>query len=382
MPGWAAAGVRGGIPPRDEGQIRFTLKPGDDIQASIDAAGRAGGGLVLLSEGRYDVTKGIHMRDRVILRGAGPDKTILRNLLRSDFAGDNVGIRFTKVFRAALEDLTILHPAVQALNPKLYESYENHYNRIKDLRVGHLEMRFCDDCWVDNCRFLYSGTDPIYIDYCRRITMRGNVVRDCFSKGAGGEGRYITMQSEYVLFCNESVMGIRHFCLQNKSTFCVLFNCHFEVDVNFHYDTGGYNLVEGCLFQLPSGHLWRPISHGKPTWMPPGPGNLVYRLVARKEGPEGLADTPICKGVPPDPAAVFAVKSTFEEPPLLYRLDKPPPRHGTLYPVTGKCRSAQELANLYGTFAGGARPAPPAKPATEPPPAKGKPRQGAVEEDF
>jgi hypothetical protein len=85
-PNWTRCGVQGGIP-----QVKpfrrvedFGAKAGDDnddsvaLQAACNAAGKAGGGAVLLGEGTYQLDMPISVtQNGVVIRGAGRDRTKL-----------------------------------------------------------------------------------------------------------------------------------------------------------------------------------------------------------------------------------------------------------------------------------------------------------------
>jgi hypothetical protein len=86
FPNWSAVGVQGGIPDIEAfariedfgGRADDGLDDSLALQEACDAAGRAGGGAVLLGEGTYHVDqKVVIAHDGVVIRGAGRDKTRL-----------------------------------------------------------------------------------------------------------------------------------------------------------------------------------------------------------------------------------------------------------------------------------------------------------------
>jgi hypothetical protein len=78
---WTYTGVPGGIPHRTN--ICATFRVGvtaAEINTAIKACGAAGGGVVQLAAGTYDITGIQVFANFVTLRGAGADQTILRNV--------------------------------------------------------------------------------------------------------------------------------------------------------------------------------------------------------------------------------------------------------------------------------------------------------------
>ena len=96
---WAYTGVPGGIPHRTS--ICATFSPGTTaaiINAAIASCSSAGGGVVLLTAGVYDITGVKIQKSNVTLRGAGADKTVLRGGNIVDLGSGNptaVGIAIT-----------------------------------------------------------------------------------------------------------------------------------------------------------------------------------------------------------------------------------------------------------------------------------------------
>ncbi len=326
MSHWAKAGVRGGIP--DQIPVHTTVQPGEDIQTAVDQVAAAGGGKVQLVQGTYPLTQALTMRTNVVLSGAGPELTILENRLRTKWGDERniVGIRLIEVMNSGVQNLTILNPFVRDLDKKIYTGkFDDNMDGLDDLHVGHIVMHKAYDCWVDNCRILYSGTAPIIIDTCAHITMRNNIVDTSFNKGGNGSGYYILIGANYVLCFNETVRNIRHFVIQNNSMYNVVLGCRFEVDVNFHGEDGGHNLIEDCVVELPAKHMWPPVSYWR---RPPGPDNLIYRITASK-GKSKILE----KSVPCDPLAMYTLK---DGSPRAYLYEVAQPMPATLYPMSGR----------------------------------------------
>jgi hypothetical protein len=333
MRDWIAAGVRGGIPSRAVAPIHSRVRPGDDlaewIAVAAEAAADSGGEqVVLLTAGTYPLPQRLDLASGVILRGEDPDQVVLEVTQRVVERGERefVGLRMLSCRRAGLEDLTVVHPAVRAQDPRIYRGMENDHADLTDLRIGHLFIGLSEDCWVQNCRLLYSGTDPVVVNNSRHITLRDNQVKWCFNKGDGGNGYYLLHKSHQVLCFNEEVEGLRHFSIQTRSSGNVILDCRIVGDLNFHGWDGGGNLVEGCTIHRPKGHCWGPIGSWK---VPRGAGNLFWN---NEVGPRYCRDSLVVAGV-------VAELSTGEEPVetrvVIPLIDRPPPSGGTLYPMSG-----------------------------------------------
>lgn len=371
---WAAAGVTGGIPLRSTLPVRDTLNPGDDIQAAIDAASGAGGGVVLLNAGEYRLSETLYMRDSVTLRGVDPDSVTIRCLMTSPWLGWDTpmvsAIAMDGVARAGLEDITYRynpeHTDVEPWDKEFFNSYNNpqvdtiFYNDtrgVTDLYVSSVSILNSTDCWVDNCRILESGSTTINIWRSSHITCRDNVVDRAHNKG-GGQGYYSLTFSDHCLLYNEHIGRIRHLSIQELSHHNVVYQCRIDVDVNFHNRDDGHNLLEGNEIAIPYWHWWKPFQRGDPSkHEPPGPANLLYHnkvnhmnyrkgdaaldwgsaaidaslLEALRAAPQNT----LLEGVMPEGVldTVFAVNPTFDAPTVLtYAAEAPV--GGTLYAVT------------------------------------------------
>ncbi len=81
----------------------ITLKPGDSIQAAIDEAHEAGGGVVFLTEGQYE-TGDLKLKSQVTLSGAGRSKTIVTHTGNGHFMDQGE----PKLTDLVFKDLTLL----------------------------------------------------------------------------------------------------------------------------------------------------------------------------------------------------------------------------------------------------------------------------------
>jgi hypothetical protein len=344
MKEWAAAGVRGGIPGRAAAKVVRTLKPGDDIQAAIEQAAKAeGGGAVVLSPGVYPVSKRIDLRSNVTLRGESKeakDKVVLENAMRSKQPGERFfTVYFGDTKKAALEDLTVRHREVARLGQVVYHEKaagpNNDVNGVADLHVGGVLMERAEDCWIDNVNMLHSGTDPLDAQGSH-LTVRDTLIDGAFNKGdTGGPAGSGTVSFSVTrgLMYNTHVRNVRHCVVMRgalagaECKYNVILDCNFDGDVNFHGNRPdrGHNLVEGVLVRSPLSHGWPAWSYWKREQI--GPENLAYRSIGWGGGKtEPFAST--------DAARVYTFTG-IRDPNVLGVVEKPAPRGGTLYAVTG-----------------------------------------------
>lgn len=345
MKEWAKAGVQGGIPARTQLPVKRTLTPQDDLQTAIEQVATEGGGVIFLKKGRYDLTKTLFMKSGVVLRGEDKDQTVLRVLMRKMFfkyAIDQkslTAIEANDAERVGFEDLTIRYAAVD------FEPYDKvDFNADWDRRVFHehetrdttlfvhlLILTRCRNSWVDNCNLLWAGAHPLGASDCEHITFRNNFIdRAYIKKDSFHGGYYGCWGSRYCLFYNEKVRRIRHFAIMGKgAAYNVVYGCDFEVDVNFHSQDAGHNLVERCRIATPVWHSWEAIGIGvKGKHQPPGPDNLLFNNDVISKGVPGYNR----KIGPALPNVIYQVTPAFGKSNIFARPDAPP-TGGTFYAV-------------------------------------------------
>lgn len=341
---WAKAGVEGGIPLRNALRIRERLKPGDKLQAAIDRTAAAGGGVVLLEPGEHPVTETIRLRSRVVLRGADNERSIISVRMKAPFFRVSGGKQATAIEvvdaeRVGFEDLTIRYDAVD------FEPYDkDDFSAAWDRRVFHEDEARDDqlfvhlliftrtrNSWVDNCRLLNAGAHPVGLSSCTHMTMRDNFIDRAYVKKDSMHGGYYGVWgSSYCLFYNEKVRRIRHFALMLPGCrYNVVYDCDFEVDVNFHDADDGDNLVERSRIATPVWHSWDAIGIGaKGKHRPPGPGNLLFSNRPVSKGIGGYNRRIKMEG----DDAVYQVTTEFGRPAVSV-LSRVSPNGGTLYAV-------------------------------------------------
>jgi len=362
---WAAAGVRGGIPPRAAIPVRERLAPaavapaggvidddGPRIQAAVDAASLLGGGVVWLAAGAYRLASALALRSGVVLRGDGAGATTVEISMR--FRGDSAAdktpaVSLVGVSRSGLEDLTLVYVVthrgrrVRPLDTDwatdYFSKYETrgqafknerlYYDRpgfayvaATDLYVDSVWVKDAIDCWVDGCAVLDAGSNGVIIGRdSRHITLRGNTVRGSFQKGPNGNGYGINCAGRSVLAVRNSVSHVRHWAVQCGAARCVIVDNTIGVDLNFHQRDDGDNLIERNRIHIPTWHLWRAFQRGAAFHGDPGKGNLFFRndVVQRRDGrlyedagtvwTMGTAEpAPVDGGHCPRKGALYAVK--------------------------------------------------------------------------
>jgi hypothetical protein len=344
MAEWARAGVRGGVPTRDTLPIVARVAPGEDLQAALDRAAAAGGGVVLLAAGTHEIARAVQLRSGVVLRGADRNGTVLAVRIRAPFFRVSGGPQVSAfvgrgVQRAGLEDLTIRYVGVD-FEPRDFADFSAPWDRRvfhvpedrDDLLYVHLvTFEESADCWIDGCNLLWAGAHPLILYRCQHFTLRGNRVDRAYNKMDGWHGGYYgLLASSHCLVVDEHVSRIRHFAIMLEGArYNVVLGGNFETDLNFHDADSGDNLIEGARFATPVWHSWHAVARGAPhQHQPPGSRNLLFRVEAISKGQPGFT----LRGPVPERDAVYVVGTPYEAP-TVSLFTATPPQAGTLYAV-------------------------------------------------
>ncbi|WP_299895589.1 glycosyl hydrolase family 28-related protein [uncultured Aquimarina sp.] len=296
---WQKAGVEGGIPLRNTLPIKILLTPTDSegIQDAIDDIETNGTpSVILLKKGTYSIDRPIHLKSNVILRGENKNEVLLEVTVRSRRDNDEQVFTFDDIQKSGLEDLTFEYIPPKSIT--LFDDRNVDLNRYcgsrcfsndpageKNLYVSFVRMtRKSKNCWIDNCTFKNSGSDPLEI-WGNHITCRNNTIDACYNKGGGGNG-YYDIRGDYNLFAYEKVRRIRHFTIQQNAKYNVVTQCKIEVDVNFHNGDKGYNLVENNTITSLRWRSWAAFASGGSKYghKKPGPNNIVFNNITRGRG--------------------------------------------------------------------------------------------------
>lgn len=304
---FAQAGVEGGIP--NGRPIVATINPGDDIQAAINDASSAGGGVVLLKSGTYQVYSSINLEDNVTLRGEDRDSVVIASSIRSRIGEGwsspgrkDSTIIFENDNNAGVENLTIEYQ-VPGLEPndregladggRCFECFTNDPYGRDDLHVrGIYISRNSNNNWVNGVSVLKSGTDPIVVEGDHN-TLTNNFVDQSYNKGVNGAG-YYTIAGDYNLVQGETVKRIRHFAVQGGAAYNVVTDSDFEVDINFHNGDDGNNLIQSNTIKKPSWRVWNAFETGGAQFGHDAPGgnNILFDNETIDYNADGSTETP------------------------------------------------------------------------------------------
>ena len=332
---WQNAGVEGGVPNRSSNSTKASISPtnSDGIQQAINTAITQNKPFViLLKKGIYIIDKPIRMRSNIILRGEDKNDVKLNVSIRSNANRTISSIAFNNITKAALEDLTFEYMPPQPI--MLYDDtnvprntfcgdrcFNNNPEGINNMYVSFVKMDGATtNCWVQNCNFKNSGTDPLEIR-ANHNTFRNNFVDGAFNRGGGGNA-YYDITGDYNLITNEKVRRIRHFAIQLGAKYNVVIGCNLEVDVNFHNKDDGFNLVENNTIKSERWRSWGAFASGATRFGhdKPGSNNIIFNNNTSGRGNSADFSTD---------QKVF-VFDQFMEPRLLINT---PPLGGTFYPI-------------------------------------------------
>ncbi len=343
---WGKAGVRDGIPTCPEPVLQL---PGTstcaEIQTAINALEQQEGGCLQLEPGHYVIDTPLYLKSGVRIRGPYVDAVKLEIRMRGTFPGwesDRVpllesAIRFDGIHQAGLEHLTLVFdettPRIFGVRHQQDPFSDRPYDDRDSLFVNTVWVNESHDCFLQFCRFIDSGSNPLVIRNSSHIT-----VRYCELHGAhmrsGGQAYLRVTGSQSCLLNGLVFRDLRHLSIMDGSDAhpCrgnVVIGCDMEVDINFHSGDSGHNLIQDCRIRIPSWHWWSPFAIGvKGTHRPPGPGNLIYRCNAERLRFATLPRTRMAE----DPDTVYRIRDSFENEIPLISEAGPAPVSGTLFP--------------------------------------------------
>jgi len=222
-----------------------TVKPGENINAAIGTLKSAGGGILFLQAGTYNLTESIVGASKISIVGEGRDQTIL------DFGTNPVGIRYmgtagAEILNFSISNLTIQNSTVEAIRLDYAK-----YFRIENIRVtsndddgifiersehGFVHNVLCDG--NDGDGFDFSGDSAASV---LRITLLS-----CTATNNTGNGFHIRVTNSHRLsfiscVANENTLdGFSQTSATN--TRVVFINCEasdngvegFDIDGNFN----------------------------------------------------------------------------------------------------------------------------------------------------
>lgn len=324
-PDFTYAGIRGGIPQVD-GPIFNVVQHGakaDDAQSdhaaiasAVAQAAKAGGGVVYLPNGTYELDDVIAVgSDNIVIRGQSRDRTILKlnaggggkdyyganavvffkGKMKIDFvdrrlaaparAGDMVlkmadhdykpgeflmysGKLMSLVMRVEKVDgsaVTVNQPLRMDL--PIEDGQFRRYGVIRRVGVENLTLETTRDMnsngvgfygvwegWVRDCTIRKAGRFPIGYNNARYLEIRNCLFEETWKHGGGGVGYCGFWACWDSLMDNCEGRQLRHAPnLQDQAQGCVIRNCRFDQsDLQWHTGGASFNLIENVTVTLDS----------------------------------------------------------------------------------------------------------------------------------
>ncbi|WP_299713748.1 Ig-like domain-containing protein [uncultured Tenacibaculum sp.] len=253
---WITAGVRGGIPLKENLIVQRTIEEGasiDEINAAIRDVSRMGNkrNTILIKKGTYIVNKKIEMKSNVSLIGESRSETIFE--MHENF--DNKAFNFERNTRfAGLYNMTIRGSSKWGDSSGFPKFTWNTSNSANDELNGSdnilVFFKESSDCWLDDINLINAGRDPMRCN-ARHNTFRGLIVDGAFSKSGGAQG-YFFIQKGYNLITDCQMTHLRHFSLQGGGVeYNVVYDNEIKQEISFHVGDDGNNLIEKNKVVLP-----------------------------------------------------------------------------------------------------------------------------------
>ena len=261
-----------------------------DLQDFLDSLSGNTNKIVRIQPGIYELDTALIVPSNMILEGVERDKVTFVSKLKYPFKPEPFDtpctIEFLNVSKAGLKNITLIYEAVDFPTYSPSNFYDLWDKRVFKndpegdtlLYVGHIGVKNSENIFIDNCRVLHAGTDPIIIAGSNNVTVSNSIVDGSYNKGGKGNGYFnIDKGSHHVLVQDNRIEKIRHLAIQKDTHHNVIVDNDMEVDVNFHNGDDGSNLIEGNVIRIPEWHGWHCISAGaKSKHDPPGPNNYIF----------------------------------------------------------------------------------------------------------
>ncbi len=196
----------------------------------------------------------------------------------TDFeAGKTEVIALEMVEDVHLQDFTLLQEGPSGKEIGDYNHvYENLFPSVK---LDAIAFHYAAKSTAQRVEILHSGSDAVDCNYCYGLLLEELFVDGSWNKGKKGNGYVRFARTWYSVFRDSEVRNIRHVTLQWSSAGNHLYNLIMGVDLNLHGGYAHHNRIDHILFDIPSGHKWKPIEHC-PTharWAPPDGENEIER---------------------------------------------------------------------------------------------------------
>lgn len=275
----ANAGVTDGLP--SDFPVVARAKPGDDLQALIDATAASTSPavparIIQLTPGKYPLTATLNLRSGVVLRGASDGTSKLHLKLRGTFAAGRergpdgfstwtTGIIGRDVHHAGLEDLTVSYDESLPPSPTILNApaaFINDPRGTTDLWVVAVRFTLARDCWLLRCRILNSGTHPVMIEASTHVSVVASEIGDAHNKGSDA-GYFNITRSAYTLVDGVNVHAIRHLVIQDRDEkfpcrYNVIIRATLAVNINFRNGDSATTSSKAATSQSPPGTGGQP----------------------------------------------------------------------------------------------------------------------------
>jgi len=180
--GWAAAfsGIASrGVNAVDDSRLthKVACNATDDdtaaIQSAIDLVAALGGGVVQLPDGTCRLAGSVRLKSRVVLQGAGKDRTVLKYEANYPLFGRGLDL-------SGVRELTLVNARGRIESPLLQHSTRVFFQNVKFVLGGGIQMFL-----TDNKNFVVTGSDfiqpknpegsgPYYLGGCGGLYFVGN----------------------------------------------------------------------------------------------------------------------------------------------------------------------------------------------------------------
>jgi polygalacturonase len=146
------------------------------IQATIDAASQAGGGVVLVPAGSYPIAR-LQLKSNVTLRLA-KDAVLLGSSRREDYAGGTNAILY------ASEAEHIAVEGEGAINGQATADYGARWGAptVPAFRTGLVRFEKCRDVSFRGISLLYSDSWTLHLRRCEHVRIDGITIRDNYKR--------------------------------------------------------------------------------------------------------------------------------------------------------------------------------------------------------
>ncbi len=186
------------------------VAPGESIQAAIDEANAAGGGIVKLAEGTYVVSEMITLKSNITIVGEGTDKTIILQGEGLEQACLNAEDK-PQITDVVMKDLTVKGIDKDRVNGILIRGRnEARHQRVmfQNVCVSNwgaqgVHIKRTDNMVMDKCTFVHNGSTHALFHNLYFLYNRNLIQSDCdFSYPTLGKGcKYSSCEYVYAQRC-------------------------------------------------------------------------------------------------------------------------------------------------------------------------------------